>query len=163
MNDKKSDYAEFNKALDILMNGTPFDEASVPAQASAYENSGKGSITVQVSTANGALPVENAKVTISGADGVLIYEQMTDMSGKTDAVALAAPSFEYSQEPENIRPYGTYNIKVEKNGYYTAEFLNVAVFDRIESVQPAILEPLRGSDTEEDIRRIDEKENELWQ
>lgn len=141
-----TDYKEFNDALDNLIGSTVNNvtQPATPSDEKSIENNctGMGRLIVQVSTANGALPIPNATVTVTKADGSVISMQLTDSSGRTSAIALCAPPSAYSQSPGSTMAYNTYNIKVEKNGYYTEEFLNVAVFDKIDSIQPVALEPL---------------------
>lgn len=141
-----TDYKEFNDALDNLIGSavTADAQSALRSEEKNTENNckGMGKLIVQVSTANGALPIQNASVTVSDVSGSIISSQLTDNSGRTSAISLCAPPASYSQSPGNTMTYDTYNIKVEKSGYYTEEFLNVAVFDKIESIQPVALEPL---------------------
>lgn len=160
---KKVDYARFNAALDRLMSGKSdgFDERAVNAAAydeNESENNAaevraadaSGSILVQVTMANGAVPIQGAKVIISDANGKTIQSGVTDQSGKISRIELPAPSLEYSQSPGLKVPYYTYNIRIEKPGFYKEEFLNVAVFPGIESIQGASLEPLDADALEGD-------------
>ena len=113
-----------------------------------------GFLVVNVKTANGALPIENANVTIfanetpkenTGAaliDSDVIYNLKTDISGKTPKVALNTKSKSLSQSPENLFPYLTYNIYVTKDGYYDSTYLNVPIFQGVTSLQEADLIPL---------------------
>lgn len=118
--------------------------------AEITDNSGIGRLIVQASTASGALPIVNAKVTVEETDGRVIEVLMTDNSGRTRAVELSAPDAEYSQTPGDVVPYKAYNVRVEKQGFYTEELRNVAVFDGINSIQPVALEPLGENSTEDD-------------
>lgn len=160
---RKIDYAKFNAALDRLMSteSGDFDERAVSAAAVDDESvtadiispraaDASGSISVQVTMANGAVPISGAKVTISDANGNVTESGITDQSGKIKWIKLPAPSLEYSQEPGLTVPYYTYNIRIEKPGFYTEEFLNVAVFPGIESIQGASLEPLDADALEGD-------------
>ena len=156
MGNRYVDYKEFNKALDKLMRGenNGFSEQSTTAATEVSANNkcdgGKGKLVVQVSTANGALPINGAKVTVSQNDGTVINEQYTDNSGRTKSIELCTPLAANSQSPGNLSTYSTYNVRVEKEGYFTEEFLNVAVFDKIESIQPVSLEPLGENSFEND-------------
>ena len=160
---RKVDYARFNAALDRLMSGKSgdFDEKAVSAAAYDEDETesnaaemraadASGSISVQVTMANGAIPIQGAKVIISDANGKIIQSCVTDRSGKISRIELPAPSLEYSQSPGLSVPYYTYNIRIEKPGFYTEEFLNVAVFPGIESIQGASLEPLDADALEDD-------------
>ncbi len=106
------------------------------------ELSGVGRLIVQVFLANGAVPIQNATVSITDRNKNLITNLSTDNSGRTPSVDLPAPSARLSLQPGDVKPYSTYNIKVEYPGYYTEEFLNVPVFDGIESIQPVSMEAL---------------------
>lgn len=159
---RKVDYAKFNAALDKLMSGKSggFDEEAVGAalddetkhedNGTSKPNEASGSILVQVTLANGAVPVRDAKVTISDNDGRVIASGVTDQSGKISRIELPAPSLEYSQSPGLTVPYYTYNIRIEKPGFYTEEYLNVAVFPGIGSIQGVSLEPLDADALEDD-------------
>ena len=170
MNERVIDYSEQNNAFDRLMNSNNGD-ADVPAgigqtlfdmregMTAEETNGGRGRLIIQASVAGQALPVSGAIVTVSDSSGREIEVQTTDNSGRTRGVDLPAPSAEYSQRPGTVRPYAIYNVRVEKPGYYTQEFLNVAVFDRIESVQPVVMEPLGEDATEIDrVDVVDEQE-----
>ncbi len=160
---RKVDYARFNAALDRLMSGMSgdFDEKAVTAAAydeNETENNAaevsnadaSGSILVQVTMANGAVPVQGARVIISDANGEVIQNCVTDQSGRISRIELPAPSLEYSQSSGLKVPYYTYNIRIEKPGFYTEEFLNVAIFPGIESIQGVSLEPLDADALEGD-------------
>ena len=153
MNSQKKDFAEFNAALDRLMRGGSFTEAAHSAasisegadfagETNRHENTADGTLILQVSTANGSLPIQGAKVTIMQNDNTVIDTLTTNNSGKTVPIRLSAPALEYSQTPGNIVPYSTYNIRVEKPGYYTQEFFNIPIFAGIKSIQGVSLEPL---------------------
>ena len=109
-----------------------------------------GFLTVKVTTANGAIPIENAAVHISGYDpkdegtdtGDAIYSLRTDLSGRTDTVALNTKDAVLSNTPGNITPFSTYNITVTADGYYESEKINVPIFQGITSIQNVELIPL---------------------
>lgn len=156
MDSRKKDYADFNAALDRLMAGGSFYEPSETAAAISEgepepaSGGGTGSLIVQVTMANGAVPIPGATVTISESNGEVKTIQTTDMSGRTPGFELSTPSLALSQSPGGAAPYTTYNIRVEKPGFYTQEFLNVAVFPGIVSIQGVALEPLGEDAFEED-------------
>lgn len=158
---KQVDYAKFNAAFDRLMSGgfdAPSEAAAAFGNKPEQENNNaavraadaSGSISVQVTMANGAVPISDAKVTVSDSDGNIVKSGTTDRSGRTNRIVLPAPSLEYSQAPGLSVPYYTYNIRIEKQGFYTEEFLNVAVFPGIESIQGVSLEPLDADALEDD-------------
>ena len=157
MNTNTNDYESVNTALDRIMSSsdvpaaagdTVSDSASGLTVQNKDEASGSGTLIAQVSTAGGAIPLMGGSGVISDANGEKIATQFTDNSGRTPGIKLSAPSAEYSLEPTGFRPYSTYNMRAEYPGYYTEVFLNIAVFDKIVSVQPFSMDPLGEDATE---------------
>ena len=113
-----------------------------------------GFLVVNVKTANGALPIENAQVTVFNALPAeakdpttlsktdVIYTLKSDISGKTEKVALKTKDKELSQTPSSSYPYSNYNIFVNADGYYDSEFINVPIFEGITSLQNVYLIPV---------------------
>lgn len=118
------------------------------------QNEEFGFLTANVKTANGALPLENASVTVysspppsenneSGFDETdVIYTLKSDKNGKTQRVALKAKPLGLSQSPSEPFPYLSYNILVTKDGYYDSTYLNVPIFEGVTSIQDVYLIPL---------------------
>lgn len=108
-------------------------------------NGGTGYLIIKVSTARGAIPLEGASVNIRGAtreNSDIIYTLVSDQNGLTPKIALPTPLRYLSESPGNIIPYALYNIDVFNDGYTDLSFTNVAVFDSITSIQPAVMIPL---------------------
>lgn len=106
---------------------------------------GVGYLIVRVSTALGAIPLEDALVTIRGAEkenSDVIYSQKTNSSGITQKVSLRAPNIRESESPGYPRPYSLYSVDVFRDGYLPLKLENVAIFDSITSIQPAVMIPL---------------------
>ena len=111
-----------------------------------------GFLTVNVNTANGALPLEDATVTVYAAsdksednqflDSNIIYTLKTNKNGKTEKIALQTKSKDLSLSYGNFVPYDSYNITVTADGYYDSSYLGVPVFQGITSIQNASLIPL---------------------
>ncbi|MBQ8840160.1 MAG: hypothetical protein IJ004_02435 [Clostridia bacterium] len=114
------------------------------------ENDAIGYLTVIVRTVNGALPVENAQVVIYGygnddnipSNGDIIYTLSTDISGKTEKVALNSKNKDISLAPKNEVPSKGYNISVTANGYYDSSYINVPIYQGVHSLQYVNLIPL---------------------
>lgn len=106
------------------------------------------------------LPVENARVGIivrpyrpsgesgqSGAADIMARgefdeRQTTDSSGKTRAVALDAPDRELSYvEQGGAVPFSLCDVRVEKEGYFSAAFFGVQIFAARESILSVSLTP----------------------
>ena len=106
------------------------------------ENDYIGFLTTIVSTANGALPIRNASVTIyergegeEKSPSDVIYQLTTDISGRTEKVVLNTKSKDLSTSPDNNLPFLSYDIYVNADGYYDASFFNVPIFQGISSLQ----------------------------
>lgn len=109
-------------------------------------NTNFGYLGVTVTTAIDAIPVESATVTVSrfenGTD-VPIKILSTNSDGKTDIIILPTPPRENSLTPNPTGPsYSVYNVRVDKEGFYTQNSLNVPIFTGITSIQPMRLIPL---------------------
>ena len=104
-----------------------------------------GYLIVRVSTALGAIPLEDATVNIRGTtkegSGIL-YSLLSDRDGLTSRVSLPTPPREDALAPSGVLPYSSWNVEVFKQGYIPAKFLNVPVYSSTVSVQPAVLVPL---------------------
>ncbi|MBQ8393166.1 MAG: hypothetical protein IJX51_05270 [Clostridia bacterium] len=108
-----------------------------------------GFLIVEAVTANGALPVADAMVHIFeyGEDDPdisddAIYSLRTDRSGRTDKLALEAKDKELSLSPDNTKPFSSYSIIVNADGYYESEKINIPIFQGITSIQAVNLIPL---------------------
>ena len=104
-----------------------------------------GYLIVRVSTALGAIPLENATVTIRGntkETSGAVYSMLSDRDGLTKKVSLPAPPRTISEHPGEYVPFSSWNIDVFKEGYVPVSFGNVPVYSSVVSVQPAVLVPI---------------------
>lgn len=104
-----------------------------------------GYLVVRVSTARGAIPLENATVSIRGStlqNSGIIYSLETDISGLTSRLPLPAPPRSNSLSPEQETPYSLWNIDVFCKGFISARYFGVPVYSGVTSVQNAELVPL---------------------
>ncbi len=106
-----------------------------------------GYLQVFVRTAGEALPVEGARVRVTGS--AVERELLTDRSGRTERVALPTPSAQNSLSAGLKNPFALYRVTVEKEGFYRQTTENVPVFAGVSSLQPITLVGLAeyGSDT----------------
>ena len=117
-------------------------------QNSIYE--GEGRLIIRVTGGNGAFPIENAVVNVSGRKsdedgGGILYSLRTNESGLTETVILPAPSGSFSLSPGNeVRPFSIYDITVSKNGYLDSENAGVQIFDGITAIQSFDMIPLQA-------------------
>jgi hypothetical protein len=103
-----------------------------------------GYLSVGVSTAQGAIPLEDAAVNIRGgaaANSGILSSLRTDRDGRTPTVALTTPALSLSATPSDLPPYSVYHIDVFKEGYLPLFFHNVPVFPSVISIQPAVMVP----------------------
>lgn len=118
------------------------------------ENADQGNLQVQVEAAVGAVPIENARVSISysGDPESTIEELQTNRIGRSEVVELAAPPLEYSLEPDQPQPYAEYTVRVEAAGYQSVDVSGVEIFSGVKAIQGIRLLPLTA--VEEELRNI---------
>jgi len=122
---------------------------------------GFGTIVVQVSTADGAIPIPDANVIVAKdtENGeVLVKLMKTDRNGKTFPLSVAAPPAENSLTPQGVNRFFKYNIRVDYPGYYSVENVNVPVFEGQTSIQPVALIPLDEGRERGKVVRFSEEE-----
>jgi len=101
------------------------------------DNPDEGSLQVNVESASGALPIEDATVEISyTGDPTSEVEQVTtDSSGQTEGIILDTPPLEYSMEPSEQQPYAEYTVRVSAQGYDTVTVSGVQLLPGEKAVQ----------------------------
>lgn len=123
---------------------------SLPSEWQAQEdyekrNTAEGRLYVVASAADNAYPVAGARVTVYTKIGdrvQLNYLLITDESGVTPTVTLPAPPASLSQEPDNVSPYATCDIKIYASGYFREEARDVPIFAGVTSRQEFQMIPL---------------------
>ncbi len=106
---------------------------------------GVGYLIVQVTTANSAIPLEGAYVTISQSSelgGDVLYELRSGRDGKTPRIALPTVPRAESMSPGNVKPYATYDVATRLRGYRGDVSQRVPIFDGIISIHQANLVPI---------------------
>ena len=115
------------------------------------DDMGQGFLVVHVTTARGAIPLEGALVNVrqeipneKEIRGDIIAALTTGNDGNTEPLALPAPRRTQTLTPNHgtQKPYSTYHVEVQLEGYYTQNYANVPIFDGIAAIQPADLIPL---------------------
>ena len=100
------------------------------------ENPSKGSLTIRVSTASGAIPISNLKVTIStiiGGNNVIFFEGYSDSSGIIESISLPAPKL---NQDDLVVPVGTtYNILATYIPDNVNKNFKVEIFEGVNVVQ----------------------------
>lgn len=113
----------------------PGDVPAMPAQPGETPEKAPvdvGYISVGVFTASGALPVEDAVVTVyrinSDGEENVIYNVVTDASGQVPTLELPVI---YNPRNPLVSPefyFTTYNLRVQAINYYTFNLLDIRVF-----------------------------------
>lgn len=118
------------------------------------EQTDLGELQVWVESAVGAVPVENAKVSVaySGDPVSTIEELTTNSSGRSQEIQLATPPLEYSLQPDSPQPYAEYTVRVEAEGFQSVDVSGVEVFAGTEAIQNVRLRPLEN--VEEPLQNI---------
>lgn len=119
-----------------------FDTAPQP-------NTEVGYLIVKVSTARGAIPLENAAVSIRGETpetSGIIYSTVTNSDGHTERIELPTPARDLSEVPGNYKPFATYSVDVFAEGYAPLAFRGVPIFSSVLSIQPAVMVPVSNAE-----------------
>lgn len=110
-----------------------------------------GYLIVKVSTASGAIPIENASVIVQGKDENnqdVLLSFLTDRDGLTPRIMLPAPPKELSEAPSpSSKPYSVYNIDVFKDEYYPQHYNGVPIFQNVTAIQNARIVPISEPDS----------------
>ncbi len=94
-----------------------------------------GNLKVNVYNGTIANPVKGASVTIS-KNGNVITEVKTDEFGSAGPITLETVSKSYSENEQfEVRPYETYDVKVEALGLTPTTIEDVQIFDGVMSMQ----------------------------
>lgn len=94
-------------------------EQDMDLRALQQDTPDKGQLKIRVNGRNDGRPIPDAKVSISytGNPSQIMEEVVTDDSGNTEAVTLAAPPIELSMSPSEVQPYAEYTISITAQGY----------------------------------------------
>ena len=112
---------------------------NIPLSPTISEETGNGKLTAVVTTLRAIYPLEGARVTVftGNYDNMeILVSALTDSSGKSPTFSLPAPPRNLSESPGmSEKPYASYNMLVEADGYLDNIHLNIPVFSGVESVQ----------------------------
>ena len=101
-----------------------------------------GTIQIEVSAANRALPIENAMIRIRNADdNSLKAVLITNQNGITDVIELDAPNRSLSQTPAVENPFVDYYADVVASGFVSRINIPIQMFGSIKSILPVTLIP----------------------
>ena len=94
---------------------------------------GTAELRVLVTTALGALPLENAIVSVSTAP---------DDTGMTPSMILTTPPRSNSLSPGSGPPFAVYTVEISAEGYTPLTALHIAMFSGVPTMLPVALTPL---------------------
>ena len=119
---------------------------SFPIKAMQADQPEKGRLKVHVTTEAGAVPVPDARVSVSytGEQGQPLQEVSTDSSGNTPELELAAPPLEYSVEPGEQQPYSEYTLSVTAPGFEPVEVVGTEILPEVTALQEIRMLPQQG-------------------
>lgn len=112
--------------------------------------SDQGRLRIHVTAKDGAVPIPDAKVSISytGEPGQTLQQVNTDNSGNTPEVELAAPPLEYSTESGEQQPYSEYTLSVTAPGFEPVEVVGAEILPEVTALQEVRMIPRQGDDFE---------------
>ena len=102
---------------------------------------GTAELRVLVTTALGALPLENAIVSVSTVPDesgmrTLLHSVTTDSGGMTPVMVLDTP-------PDSGSPFAVYTVEISAEGYTPLTALYIAMFSGVPTMLPVALTPLK--------------------
>lgn len=142
--------SDVRSAADVRRRGDVPAQSSEAQRRNGSEPSGSqsGLLMVEVSTAGGAVPLDGAFVTVTRRtdSGTSLVSMLTsDISGRTRTIELPAPDRSQSLSPDSgntDKPFSTYTIRADKEGFYSVINVDVPVFSGVKSIQPVEMIPL---------------------
>lgn len=104
----------------------------------------QGFLQVDVVSDTNSFPVADAEISISRTEEPedTLEQVTTNSSGQTENVSLDAPPLELSLQPENIRPYAEYTIRITAPGFEPLTISGTEILADTTAIQPARLIPL---------------------
>ena len=114
-----------------------------------------GTLIIQTMMAGEAAPVAGASFAIFDKSGNVLFSGLTDENGKSDVFTLDAPPKEGSLHPApGTHPYGVYDVWIGKTGFNSIRYIDVKIFEGIESILPAEMHPNASGNTPEETEVI---------
>lgn len=105
--------------------------------------SATGYIQVHTYTGFAQLPLEDAAITVTSADGTAIAMRITDRNGRITPIQIPVPDLAQSQYPDpGEKPFVTVNLYAHKHGYEQIVSENLQVFADITTEQDLMMIPL---------------------
>lgn len=128
------------------------------AQITQLDNIDIGQLNIQLTSSLNAFPIPDATVSISytGIPDKTIEQLITDTSGRTETLSLAAPPLEYSLDENNYQqPYSEYTLDISAPGYQSIIISGAEILPTVTAMQNISLDPSDSSLLETDTYVID--------
>lgn len=112
-----------------------------------------GTLQIKCTTINN-IPIENVNISIysTGAPTERLEEVITDSSGQSEEMDLAAPPVELSLDKNNIiQPYSEYTIVTEAEGYEPVSVSGIEILSGRKAIQEIKLMPANVEESGEDF------------
>lgn len=102
-----------------------------------------GQLLARAYTGAAQLPLKDAAIAVTAADGTAISMGLTDRSGKIPLISIPVPPLSESQTPDpQERPYTLVNLYARKEGYEQIESENIQIFADTVTIQNLEMVPL---------------------
>lgn len=118
------------------------------------DNTSKGGLVFNITSTQALIPIENATINIySSSDPTRQIEQITTNDlGETGRIELPAPPIEYSEQPDEPRPYTDYNFEISAPNYTPVFIEGAQILPDVTAVQPVSMAPIvTSNENQEDI------------
>ncbi|WP_143321563.1 peptidoglycan-binding domain-containing protein [Clostridium sp. HBUAS56010] len=113
--------------------------------ARAQQTTYTGTLQVNVVSAENNFPIENAEISISykgDPESATLEELVTDSSGQTQDVNLAAPPLDLSLTPGLVQPYSEYTLMVSAQGFEPVAISGTEILPDTIALQPVRMTPI---------------------
>lgn len=103
-----------------------------------------GYLSIQARTAQDAVPVPGAQISVLDSQGNTVYALTTDESGQTQPVPLETLDKGFSQNPWFSEvPYTSYSVLAQASGFNTLYISDIPIFEGETAALPVTLEPMQ--------------------
>lgn len=113
--------------------------------AATQESSPSGSLQVNVVSSENNFPVQDAEISISytGDPESTLEHLITDSSGQTETISLAAPPINYSLAPGLVQPYSEYTLMIQASGFEPVAISGTEILTDTLAIQPVQMTPIK--------------------
>ena len=123
-------------------------------RAMQEENTGKGQLQINVTSAADSKPVAEARIAITytGVPESSLESVSTDSSGQTEVLELDAPPEEWSLDPANERqPYAEYTLDISAPGFEPVSIAGTEILANVKAIQNVRMRPSETGREEEEV------------